>query len=262
MKWRRIKERDDMKKLIFGYLYTLIVLLSFPVLAQELRVGLAELDYPPFYFEKNGQYNGAALEISKKVAKNLGHDLVFVRAPWRRIQSYLRSGNVDMMILYFRTPEREQDVIYVAVPHINESSDLFVLHNSDIKFEGSLHGLTSYKFGNIRGYSHGTEYDNAKQISKHTFSNEEQLIEGLVNGRVDIGVGNKPVVLRHAKNLKLVDKIRFLSPSLHIGENYIVFSKARKDAQELADKFSSQLKTFMKTDEYRTILQKYHFDGF
>jgi len=41
MKWRRIKERDDMKKLIFGYLYTLIVLLSFPVLAQELRVGLA-----------------------------------------------------------------------------------------------------------------------------------------------------------------------------------------------------------------------------
>ena len=119
----------------------------------------------------------------------------------------------------------------------------------------------AYRFGSIRGYFHGTEFNNAEYLSKHTVSNEEELIKMLVNGRFDIGVGNKAVILRHAKNLGLMDKIRFLTPPINIGANYIAFSKARKDAQELADQFSSQLKVYLKTEEYRAIVQKYNLDS-
>ena len=251
-----------MKKLLFGFsIFLFSFFLSFSVSAKELKVGLTELDYPPFYFEINGEHYGAALEISSAVAEKLGHKLVFIRAPWKRIQTYLRSGTVDMMILYFKSTERARDVIYTDVSHINESSDLFIVHNSDIKFEGRLKELLAYRFGSIRGYFHGTEFNNAEYLSKHTVSNEEELIKMLVNGRFDIGVGNKAVILRHAKNLGLMDKIRFLTPPINIGANYIAFSKARKDAQELADQFSSQLKVYLKTEEYRAIVQKYNLDS-
>jgi len=251
-----------LKNILLGCLCLLIAILSVPASAKELRVGLAELDYPPFYFETNGEYHGAALDISMAVAKKLGHELVFVRAPWGRIQAYLRSGSIDMMILYFKTKERARDVIYTKIPHINESSDLFILSNEDIEFEGQLNDLVAYKFGYVRGYSHGAEFDNAKHLSKHSFANEEQLIKGLANGRIDIGVGNKQTIIKHTVLLKLNQKIRFLSPSLHVGKNYIAFSKTRKDAQELEDEFSSQLKVFMKSDKYRTILKKYNFDSY
>ena len=167
-----------------------------------------------------------------------------------------------MMILYLKTPERALDVIYTDIPHIYESSDLFVVKKSPIKFEGSLSDLKSYKFGNVRGYSHGIEYNNSKKLSKMQITNEQQLIKILIRGRIDIGVGNKPVIMRAAFSMGLTDKIRFLVPSIDVGPNYIAFSKARKDAQELADEFSSQLKIYMKTDEYREILKSYNFDTY
>jgi len=250
-----------MKKLLLVFICISTLALSFSVSAKELKVGLTELDYPPFYFEVNGEYYGAALEISRAVAEKLGHKLVFIRAPWKRIQGYLRSGEIDMMILYFKSTDRARDVIYTGVSHINESSDLFILYNSDIKFEGRLKELLSYRFGSIRGYFHGTEFANANYLSKDTVSNEEQLIKMLINGRFDIGVGSKSVIIWHAKSLGLMDKIRFLVPPLNIGKNYIVFSKARKNAQDLADEFSNQLRTFLETAEYRAIVHKYNIDS-
>ena len=249
-----------MKKILLILIYMSTLVLSFSTSAKELKVGLANDDYAPFYYEFSGEYRGAALEVAKAVAETLGHKLIYIRAPWKRIQSYLRAGKIDMMILYMKTPERAVDVIFTDIPHIYESSDLFVLKKSLIKFEGALSDLKSYKFGNVRGYSHGTEYNNSENLSKMQITNEEQLIRILIRGRIDIGVGNKPVIMRAAFHMGLIDEIRFLAPPIDAGANYIAFSKARKDAQELANQFSSQLKIYMKTDEYRAILKSYNFD--
>ena len=120
--------------LIFIYISTLVLSLS--ATAKELKVGLAKNDYPPFYYEFNGEYRGAALEVSEAVADALGHKLVYIRAPWKRIQAYLRSGKVDMMVLYIKTPERAIDVIFTDTPHIYESSDLFVVKNLLLNSKG------------------------------------------------------------------------------------------------------------------------------
>ena len=250
-----------MKKLLYTLLFISTLILSFSASAKELKVGLAVDDYPPFYYEINGQYLGAAVEISKAIAESLGHKLVYIRAPWKRIQRFLRTGKVDMMILYLKTSERALDVVYTDTPHIYESSNLFVTRDSDIKFEGRLSDLKSYNFANVRGYSHGIEYNNAKNLAKMEINNEEQLIRILIRGRVDVAVGNKPVIVRHAEAMGVMDKIRFLAPPIDLGANYIAFSKAGKDAKELADAFSSQLRIYMKTDGYRTILNKYNFDS-
>ncbi len=249
-------------RLVFLILFCMSVPVgSATIQAKELIVGLGELDYPPFYYENNGTLQGAAVEIAQHISGKLGHTLVYKRFPWSRVQYSLQRGDIDMMILYMKTPERAVDVIFTDIPHIYESSDLFVLKKSLIKFEGALSDLKSYKFGNVRGYSHGTEYNNSENLSKMQITNEEQLIRILIRGRIDIGVGNKPVIMRAAFHMGLIDEIRFLAPPIDAGANYIAFSKARKDAQELANQFSSQLKIYMKTDEYRAILKNYNFDS-
>ena len=248
-----------MKKQHIFLICLIFVIASSPSQSKELRVGLATLDYPPFYFETDGRFQGAAVEIAQVLATSMDHKLVFFRVPWKRLQSYLKDGSIDMMILYFKTPERSKDVLYVEIPHIQESSDLFVLRGAKSPYKGSIDDVASFKFGNVKGYSHGKEYNDAKGLQKQEVNNEKLLLKILLNNRIDIGVGNKPVITHYAKMMGLQDKIRFLDPPIDIGSNYIAFSKARDDAQSLADKFSQELKAFVKTKKYQDILSHYHF---
>ncbi len=226
----------------------------------ELLVGLAELDYPPFYFEKDGEIYGAATEIAQHVAKNLGHTLVFKRYPWKRVQHYLKIGTIDMVILYFKTPERAQFVEYTDTPHIDEESYLFVAKGTKIKYKGSLDDLRFYRFGSVRGYSHGEKYDNAENLEKQETLNEISLIKMLIKGRFDIALGNRAAINQYAQSENLQDKINFLVPPIDIRPNYFAFSKSKEGARELAKAFSSEVKVFIKTEAYRDILTKYNLD--
>lgn len=231
-----------------------------PVGAEVLRVGLGELDYPPYYFFEDGAYQGAAIEIAQEVAQALGHTLVFRRFPWKRVQASLRAGRIDMVILYFKTPERERDAVFTDISHLNEASYLFVTSGSNIAYNGSLSSLGSYRFGNVRGYSHGAEYDNARGLYKHLVTDERLLIKILLGGRIDIGVGNKAAVLMYAERDRVRNQITFLHPPIDEGRDYIAFSRARADAEVLAKAYSQQIRGLIATPRYQEILERYGVD--
>jgi ABC-type amino acid transport substrate-binding protein len=251
-----------MKKLlpVLMFFCALLMMWTAPIQAKELRVGLGELDYPPFYFEKDGNLHGAAIEITQHIAQKLGHTLVFRRYPWARVQLYLKTGDVDAVILYFKTPEREKDVVFTDIPHLYESSSLFVAKGTETPFNGTLSDLWSYRFGNVRGYSHGKEYDGAEYLNKHIVNNETLLIRMLVKGRIDIAVGNKPAIIMYAKQEGLHDKITFLTPPIDKAPNFFAFSKSRKDAAGLAKEFSTEVKKIIASERYQHILKRYGLD--
>lgn len=236
--------------------------LLFPLIsaADRLNVGLGELDYPPFYFVEDGELRGAAVEIAEHVADTLDHELEYHRFPWARVQYFLRIGQIDMVILYFKTEERAQDAVYTDAPHLFESSYLAVPEHLSVEFDGDLKELADFSFLAVRGYWHGEQFDQADYLHKIPVNNEEELLKSLATRRNFIGVGNKPALTLYAEELGVADKIRFLSPPIDRGPNYIAFSKANPDAEALAAEFSAALKDFMKTQEYRAILDKYNFD--
>lgn len=248
------------KLLLISLFCMLLTIGTVTAQAKELKVGLGELDYPPFYFEKDGKIQGAAVEIAEQISSKLGHRLVYERFPWARVQYSLERGIIDMMILYFKTPEREKSAIYADIPHIYESSYLFVTKESTKPAIGNLQNLKSHKFGNVRGYSHGKDYDAAAFLNKQFADNEILLLRMLVHGRIDIAVGNKPVMLVYAKQENLTNKITFLTPPIDKGPNYFAFSKAREDANDLAKTFSEEIRKFISTDAYKKILEKHGFD--
>lgn len=225
--------------------------------AKELKVGIGLVNYPPYYFEKDGAMQGAVLEISQHIADKLGHTLVFEQLPWPRIQLYLRKGDIDMVILYFKTPEREKYVIYTDTPHIYDKSYLFTKKDAVIHFEGNLDSMQDYHFGHVRGYSHGAEYDNATQLQKQGAGEEKQLIRMLLNDRVDVAIGNKAVISVHAEEEGVLDELSFLTPPIDTAPVYFAFSKAKIDSNSLAHDFSKQVEVLLTTEEYQQILKKY-----
>ena len=239
-----------------------VLILLFPLIAaaDRLNVGLGELDYPPFYYVEDGELQGAAVDIAERVADNLGHDLEYHRFPWARVQYFLRIGQIDMVILYFKTEERAHDVVYTDAPHLFESSYLAVPEHLNVEFDGDLKDLSEFSFLAVRGYWHGEQFDQADYLNKIPVNNEEELLKSLATRRNFIGVGNKPALSLYAEALGVSDKIRFLSPPIDRGPDYMAFSKAHPDAEALADEFTAALKDFMATDDYRAILDNYNFD--
>lgn len=225
-----------------------------------LIVGLSETDYYPFYFEQDGQIVGAAAEVVTHLAHKLKYQLKYKRFPWKRVQHNLAKGKIDMVLLYFKTPERAEHVYYVDVPHVYESSSLIVRHDSSIKYSGDLNQLLANTFGNVNGYWHGASYSEHKTLKRREFSSTEELLTGLKRGSIDIAVGNKPVMLQIAKTMGHEDQFAFLEPKIDYAPDYIAFSKAKPKAKERVKAFSKALKPFLKTTKYRQIFEKYGFD--
>jgi len=239
----------------------ILIVFSFDLVANEknLIVGLGEKDYPPFYFVKDGKYQGSSMEIAQTIAKRLGYKLVFKRYPWSRVLTYLEQGKIDMVLHFFNTAKRAPSVIYTGVPHIFESSYLFVKTKSIISFSGELEKMRTYKFSNVRGYSHGVQYDSSDYLKKETVNSEINLIRMLTINRFDIAVGNKPTILMYAKKYNLTNKIKFLSPPVDEAPSYMAFSRVNPNSKALASTFTEEIVAFKKTDEYRNILNKYDF---
>lgn len=235
----------------------LALFVSLPAQADNLVVGLSELDYPPYYYEEAGQLKGAAVELAETAAAQLGHTLSYQRLPWARVQYSLRSGRVDMSILYFHTAERAEDVVYTDQPYLEEASYLVAPRHLEVSYNGNLRALSDYHFVQVRGYSHGEEYDQADYLKKLTVNNEADLLKALATRRPFIGVGNRPTLEYHARRLELTERIRFLEPALSQNRNYLAFSRANPRAEQLADEFSAVLNEFVETEAFQRLREKY-----
>lgn len=240
-------------------LFSLSLLLSLPSASEPLKVGLGELDYPPFYFEHDSTLQGAAIEIAEAVSARAGYKLDYQRVPWKRLQEMLRVGSLDMVILYFKTPERAKDVVYTSEPHIYENSSVVIPKGMQVDYSGKIDSLIKHEIFYVRGYSHGKDFDHSQVLSKRAVNNENELLKRVTSGRPFLGVGNKPVLLLHAKNLGIEDKIDFLNPPFDYGKNYMAFSKKRADASLLAEHFSKAFSEYSRTPDYHSILVKHGF---
>ncbi len=242
------------------YLLSLLVVFSFSVsaMAQTLTVGLSTADYPPYYFVGEKGLEGAAVNIAEDIAKELGYTLSYKRYPWKRVQLNLQTGDVDMVLVYFKTPERAKDVVYTDKPHVSEKASLFVSSNMDITFKGDLGALSGYQFFGVRGYFYGDQYAALAENHKGEVSDESELVRRVANPNFElIGVGNQPAIEFYARQQGLESKLKFLTPAIFEGYNYFAFSRARTDAEMIAQRFSKALKRYMTTRRYQVILRKY-----
>lgn len=228
--------------------------------ADELTVGLGSYDYPPFYYQQDDQLTGAAIDIAEALAQQLGHTLKYQRMPFARVQRELASGGLDMVVLFFRTPEREQYAVYVDEPHLAEASYLLIKKEQQdlpTTFNGDFNDWSESVFISVRGYFHGDGYAEADFLRKVEVNNEQELLQRLTGDRPFVGLGNKATLLYHAKALGLTDRFRFIEPAVDVGYDHMAFSRQHPKAESLAQAFNQALKAYKKTPQYQQILRRY-----
>lgn len=242
----------------------LLLLIISPIAHSDtLKVGLGNLDYPPFYYQDQ-KVTGAAIDIAEALAQQLGHRLEYQRMPFARVQHELASGALDMVVLFFHTPEREKYAVYVQEPHLIEASYLLVnKEQSDFPatFSGNFNDWSSSVFVSVRGYFHGQAYADADYLRKVEVNNEQALLQRLLDVRPFVGLGNKATLLFHAKAMNLTDRFRFIEPAVDIGHDHMAFSRQHPQAEQLAMAFDQALKAFKQTPQYQQILQRYQVSG-
>ncbi|WP_136806567.1 substrate-binding periplasmic protein [Desulfosediminicola flagellatus] len=223
--------------------------------AQKITVGVST-GYPPYYFEENGEVTGFCVEVVNQVATTIDLNISYQAFPWKRMLANAKQGDVDAVMPLFRTIEREAYLYFDNLDIAQETNSFFTLKRRNINFSGDYESLNSYTIGVVDSYSYGEKFDNYSAFIKVPTSNEEHLIQMLVYGRFDVGVGNRSVIEYYAEKQAVAEEIRFLSPHINNELLYIGFSRVSGNG-ELHTKFARALKKFKKTKKYQEIVKKY-----
>jgi PAS domain S-box-containing protein len=110
-------------------LFLTVLLSALPGLAlqptQTVRSS-AEPDYPPLsVVNQTGEADGFSVQLLQAVLKETGRNVTFETGPWAVIRQQLANGELDVLPLVGRTPERE--AIYdFSIPYLTLHGALFV----------------------------------------------------------------------------------------------------------------------------------------
>ncbi len=153
----------DMRlKTLWGVVLVLAVLSSHALSDEKptrVRAVLAEVDYPPFYYVRDGEMAGISIEVLNHISNQINLNTSFIRLSWPRVLKSLEDGSVDLVTTFFNTAERAPFVVYTGVPHAYEINTFFALKKHEVSFNGHLESLSAHRIGMIRGYSYGHKFD-------------------------------------------------------------------------------------------------------
>ncbi len=173
-----------------------VCLLLFPISAsgQDL-FQLAAFEYPPFYWEENGEIKGIAVDLIDELSKRMDIKTSLSIYPLKRALYYMEHGEMDGIMILIQTPERERYLNYTD-PVITVRGLIWSAADRKggaVEFE-KLEDLKSYKIGVTRGYSYGEQLDAIlKTMQADVSAKDINNYRKLLRDRIDIFPGNEIV---------------------------------------------------------------------
>ena len=220
--------------------------------AESWRIA-ADQNFPPYAFVENGTLKGIHVDIVKAVMKEIGIQYKISTYPWARVVRTTDDADVDFSFPWVGKPARFEK--YLMVGPIHEGRTVFAVKKSSaIKFD-TLKDISGLTVGTVRDYSYSTEFDNATNFKKDNAAKDNvNIIKKLINGRVDLIIGDENVLAAEAKKLGLFNEIKFLPKALKNALRYAAFPKKHKVQ---ADQFKAGLDKIIKSGVYKSIINSH-----
>ncbi|MDO3377220.1 transporter substrate-binding domain-containing protein [Geoalkalibacter halelectricus] len=169
--------------------------------AARVILSASEYDFPPFCIvTEDQQADGFSVELLRAALKAMGHEVSFRIGPWSEVRESLARGEVQVLPLVGRTPEREE-IFDFTVPYITLHGTIVV--REDNRQILSLDDLAGRQVAVMRG-------DNAEEFLRRidlpqtaivTTTTFEQALRELAEGRHDA------VVVQELVAHQLLDKL-------------------------------------------------------
>jgi len=86
---------------------------------EHLLVGLAH--WPPWKIIENGEFDGVDVAILEEIGKRLNITFEYIECPWKRCVEMVKTGDVDMITSFGKSPERDEFVYYIEPFYVKEN---------------------------------------------------------------------------------------------------------------------------------------------
>lgn len=245
-----------MKTFLLGALVCAILGLS-PALAGEAPLPIAFEDYPPYEYEENGQARGINIDLIREAFRRMGLTPVFELRPWKRALLELRTGEIAGLSSGFKTPEREAFACFPSEPLAEEVNVIVVPQGSELRI-ASPDDLRGLSVGVVRDYTYGPKIDSLRSFRRVEANTSQQLLDMLLNGRMDAALGNRAVFEHQMRKMGRGGQLRFVY-ELGRGPLYLFFSRARGDqeAETLARDFGQAVRAMRDDGTFDAIQGRY-----
>lgn len=170
-------------------------LLALLILAPLCRAGEGEplrvmTDlWPPFRMEdESGQLQGLDIDLLAELSRRTGLRFDVERAPWARGLAALEQGKADLMTGLAKTAERERYIQYLDAPYYACSPRFYANPALATRLD-DYEKLRGLRIGHVLESVYFQPFDGDQALNKVGVSNESQLLQMLVRGRIDVLVG-------------------------------------------------------------------------
>lgn len=222
-----------------------------------LTVAIEEIGYFPYNYEVNGEIKGFTVDILNYFEANSNYDFEFIVLPWARALHLVAQGNVDLILTFFKNPEREKIYNFIEPSYGYEVNQLFTLSETTVKFSGELQQIAPFSIGTKREYSYGEEFDHADFLTKLPAINEAILLKLLLSKRIDIAISNPFIFKKLMLEQGVTKKVKAIEPYVATTPVYLGLTKARQDATEIKNTLGELTTRLKKTPYYQELLKRY-----
>ncbi len=220
-----------MKKIIiFIFLF-----ISFTIFGLELKTDFQD-SAPKYFTNKEGKIVGICVDIIDELNKRLkSSDIMIVLQdknnpfiPFKRLQSDLEAGNIDIFVGFAKDEKRADLYKFVKTPAYMVQSTFAKLKKDKYEFT-TKESLAGKKISYIVGSATGDQISKVENIIGDTSDNLDVALRKLAEGRVDLVFYHTLGMGYTIKELGFSDKITFTKKAFEEYAHYIAFSKKIPD---------------------------------
>lgn len=235
----------------------LALLLSCQLIAGERTIRLATVEYTPYHGDEL-RHGGPVSEIITLAFEQQGYKVIRKQMPWSRALQETQKGHFDGIYTAWYRKDREKDFIYSSELVKNEL--VFFIRNKDsIAFNG-YDSLKDYEIGVVRDYALPPGFEEAK-LTVQVANSDKQNLNKLAAGRINLALldraQGKHILKTQLPGLK--NKLKAINPPVNVETNHLMFSRAVKDAEQIAQVFETGLSAIKNSGKFDEILHHHDF---
>lgn len=212
----------------------------------------SDIPYPPFEFEKDGEYTGYDMELIKEIANGIGLELAIKDVGFEGLQSgaALAANTCDIGASAMTITEAREKNLDFSKPYYDSLQSLLVPEGSKIKdiedLSGKVVGVQQGTTGEIYAQKNVPEDATIK-----SYPSDAELFPALKSGGIDAVLQDLPVNLRHTEEgaFTIVEKY-------DTNEQY-GFAVQEEGSEALLKAVNKELAELRENGTYQKIYDKY-----
>jgi polar amino acid transport system substrate-binding protein len=211
----------------------IILVLSQNCLAIESITLAAENSWPP-YSDKNG--NGISKSIIQAAYKAMNVEVKFIAVPYSRALKMTEHGQVDGAFNVTKQKSTIEKFNFGDIPILQATASFYYHNDSTVNFTSTNEIPDSTSVGVIIGYEYGNNYErNKSRFKEVAVANQEQLIQLLKKGRIEVAIMFDEIVKNKLESMGLRANDIRKGQVNHKSDIYVAFSKSKdtRDALKL-----------------------------